>query len=196
MTASAPVWLCLEPLAVCTLHWRHNDHDGVSNHQPRGCLLNRLFRRRAKKTSKLRVTGLFAGNSPGQVNSPHKGPVTRKCFHLMTSSWLCYASMQFPVWQTHLWGLVTEYAHDTCYALIDAMALHLWALIAFYQLRLTNIGIYLTILPQESLYIGISFETNIFSQCNVSTFRLTVISKCWVMIKNWTSRDQLYSALI
>ena len=23
----------------------------------------------------------------GPVNSPHKGPVTRKCFHLMTSSW-------------------------------------------------------------------------------------------------------------
>ena len=35
-----------------------------------GCLLNRLFRRRSKKTSKLRVTGLCAGNSPGLVNSP------------------------------------------------------------------------------------------------------------------------------
>ena len=62
------------------LHWRHNDHDGVSNHQPHGCLLNRLFRRRSKKTSKLRVTGLCVGNSPGPVNSPHKGPVTRKMF--------------------------------------------------------------------------------------------------------------------
>ena len=47
-----------------TLHWRHNDHDGVSNHQPRGCLLNRLFGRRSKKTSKPRVTGLCEGNSP------------------------------------------------------------------------------------------------------------------------------------
>ena len=46
-----------------TLQWRHNDHDGVSNHQPHGCLLNRLFRRRSKKTSKLRVTGLCVGNS-------------------------------------------------------------------------------------------------------------------------------------
>ena len=63
-----------------TLHWRHNDHDGVSNHQPHGCLLNRLFRRRSKKTSKLRVTALCVGNSPGPVNSPHKGPVTRKMF--------------------------------------------------------------------------------------------------------------------
>ena len=63
-----------------SLHWRLNDHDGVSNHQPHGCLLNRLFKRRSKKTSKLRVTGLSAGNSPGPVNSPHKGPITRKMF--------------------------------------------------------------------------------------------------------------------
>ena len=38
--------------------------DGVSNHQPHHCLLNRLFRRRSEKTSKLRVTGLCEGNSP------------------------------------------------------------------------------------------------------------------------------------
>ena len=38
--------------------------DGVSNHQPHDCLLNRSFRRRWKKTSKLRVTGFSAGNSP------------------------------------------------------------------------------------------------------------------------------------
>ena len=44
--------------------WRHNEHDGVSNHQPHDCLLNRLFRRRSMKTSKLCVTGLCAGNSP------------------------------------------------------------------------------------------------------------------------------------
>ena len=32
----------------------------------------------SKKISKLRLTGLCAGNSPGPVNSPHKWPVTRK----------------------------------------------------------------------------------------------------------------------
>ena len=63
-----------------TSHWRHNDHDGVSNHQPYSCLLNHLFRGRSKKTSKLRVTGLCAGNSPGPVNSSHNWPVTRKTF--------------------------------------------------------------------------------------------------------------------
>ena len=47
-----------------SLRWRHNDHDGVSNHQPYDRLLNRLFGRRSMKTSKLRVTGLCAGKSP------------------------------------------------------------------------------------------------------------------------------------
>ena len=65
---------------IVSLHWRHNDHGGVSNHQRNGCLLNRLFVRRSKKTSKLRATGLWAGNSPGPVNFPHKWPVTRKMF--------------------------------------------------------------------------------------------------------------------
>ena len=52
------------------LQWRHNEHDGVSNHQPHDFLLNRLFRRRWEKTSKLCVTGFCEGNSPvtkGQV---------------------------------------------------------------------------------------------------------------------------------
>ena len=60
------------------LQWRHNESDGVSNHQPHDCLLNHFTRRRSRKTSKLRVTGLCVGNSP--VNSPHKGSETRKMF--------------------------------------------------------------------------------------------------------------------
>ena len=52
------------PCFQMSLQRRHNDHDRVSNHRPHDCLLNRLFRRRSKKTSKLRVTGLCAGNSP------------------------------------------------------------------------------------------------------------------------------------
>ena len=47
-----------------TLQWRYNGRDGVSNHQPRYCLLKRLFRRRSEKISKLRVTSLCARNSP------------------------------------------------------------------------------------------------------------------------------------
>ena len=61
-----------------TLQWRHNGRDSVSNHQPHDCLLSHLFRRRSKKTSKLRVTGLCAGNSPGTGEFPTQRPVTRQ----------------------------------------------------------------------------------------------------------------------
>ena len=47
-----------------SLQWRHNGRDGVLNHQPPDCLLNRVFKRRSKKKPKLRVIGLCVGNSP------------------------------------------------------------------------------------------------------------------------------------
>ena len=86
--------LGIQRQVIITLRWRHNDHAGVSNHQPNGCLLNRLFRRRSKKTSKLRVAGLCAGNSPGPVNSPHKGPATRKMFSF-DDVIMIYASLRY-----------------------------------------------------------------------------------------------------
>ena len=55
---------CMLPSSGYTLQLRHNGRDGVSNHHTHHCLLNRLFRRRSKKTSNSRVTGLCAGNSP------------------------------------------------------------------------------------------------------------------------------------
>ena len=49
---------------MLSLQWRHNEHDGVSNHQPHDyCLLKLFLRRISKKTPKLRVTGLCGGNS-------------------------------------------------------------------------------------------------------------------------------------
>ena len=47
-----------------SLQWRHNGPDGVSNHRRLDCVLNRLFKRRSKTTSKLRATDLCEGNSP------------------------------------------------------------------------------------------------------------------------------------
>ena len=68
------------------LEWRHTGRDGVSNLQPHQCLLNRLFGRRSKKTSKLRVTNLCAGNFYGARWIPHtNGQQRGKGFHLMTS---------------------------------------------------------------------------------------------------------------
>ena len=49
-------------LAQYASKWRHNQRASVSNHRRLDCLLNRLFERRSKKTSKLCVTGLCEGN--------------------------------------------------------------------------------------------------------------------------------------
>ena len=74
-------WFCFQRMAASTKHlyicavvvcsaekiqWRHNGRDGIWNPQPHDC----LFRRRSKKTSKLRVTGLCAGNSPATGEFP------------------------------------------------------------------------------------------------------------------------------
>ena len=77
---------CFGQSHISSLQWRHNGLAGISNHQPHDCLPNRLFTRRSKKTSKLSVTGLCVGIHRWPVSSLHKGPVTQKCFHLMTSS--------------------------------------------------------------------------------------------------------------
>ena len=68
------IWLInacnIKKTTVVPLHWRHNEPDSVSNHQPHDCLLNWLFRRRSKKTSKLHITGLCVGNSLGTGEFP------------------------------------------------------------------------------------------------------------------------------
>ena len=61
---------CMLVSFVSPLTWRHIGRYSVSNHQPQHSLLNRLFRRRSKKTSKLRVTGLCVGNSPATGEFP------------------------------------------------------------------------------------------------------------------------------
>ena len=64
---------CVALWCKISLQWRHG-RDGVSNHQPHHCLLNRLFRRRSKKTSKAPRHWPVTGEFPAQR------PVTRKMF--------------------------------------------------------------------------------------------------------------------
>ena len=80
--------VCIHGVLFGTLQWHHSGHDGVSNHQPHDCLLNGLFKRRSKKTSKLRVAGLCEGNSRVTGQFPVQRASNAKCFHFMTSSWM------------------------------------------------------------------------------------------------------------
>ena len=82
------------------LQWHHNGRDGVSNHQTHDCILNRLFMSRAKKASKLRVTGLWGGEFTGDRWIPRtNGQCRGKCFHLMTSS--CKAMLLYNQWKRY-----------------------------------------------------------------------------------------------
>ena len=65
-------------------HYSHNERDGDSNHRRLDCLLNRLFIRRPRKTSKPRVTGLCEGNSPVTGEFPAPRPVTHLQEHIRT----------------------------------------------------------------------------------------------------------------
>ena len=63
---------CSDTTWVGHLQWRHNERECISNHRRLECLLNRLLRRRSKKSSKLRVSGLCWGNSPVTDELPTK----------------------------------------------------------------------------------------------------------------------------
>ena len=64
-------WSPVSPLTGCEVTRAHltSSQETLQLVQV-SCLLNRLFRRKSKKTSKLRVTGLCAGNSPGTGEFP------------------------------------------------------------------------------------------------------------------------------
>ena len=117
-TICTPAW-CTDkilPLGY-SLRWSHNERDGISNHQPDHCLLKRLFRLRSKKISKLRVTGLYVGNSPvigefpTQMASNAENVSIWWCHHVSTP----YLTMTDEVWEwiinfiPHFTGHVISY---------------------------------------------------------------------------------------
>ena len=64
------LWPGDAPWWTKSLQWRHNDRDSISNHRRPDCFLNRLFRHRSKKTSKLILTCLYEGNPPATGRFP------------------------------------------------------------------------------------------------------------------------------
>ena len=64
-----------------SLQWRHNERDGVSNHQPNDCLLTRLFRRDQRKhNSSASLAFVWGIRSAVTGDFPTQRPVTRKRF--------------------------------------------------------------------------------------------------------------------
>ena len=61
-----------------TLQWRHNERHGVSNHLRLDGLLNRFLGADQRKHQSSVSLAFVWGIHRSPVNSPHKGPVTRK----------------------------------------------------------------------------------------------------------------------
>ena len=72
------------------------ERNGVSNHRRLYCLLNRLFRRISKKTSKLRATGRCEGNPPATGGFPSQRASDAE--NLMTSSYIKHFQIHYIVW--------------------------------------------------------------------------------------------------
>ena len=93
-----------------TLYWRHND---VLWHlQSLDYLFNRLFRRRSKKTPKLRVNGPYGGIQRSPVDSPYKGAseaenVSIWWRHEQTINWwhiyMCHSTLHLVILNALQW---------------------------------------------------------------------------------------------
>ena len=107
-----------------TLQWRHNGRDSISNYQPHDCLLNRLFRRRSKKTSKLRVTDLCAVNSPRTGEFPAQMASNAE----NVSIWWCHHDLIWWWINSMFTKLTTELITLTDYTTGNkVLELHLWS---------------------------------------------------------------------
>ena len=75
------IWIFVDAANdTSTTHWRHNERDGVSNHQPHDCLLTVYSGAHQRKHQSSASLVSVRGIHRWAVNSPHNGPVTRKIF--------------------------------------------------------------------------------------------------------------------
>ena len=74
-----------------------NECHGVSNHRHFDCLFNRWFIITSLKTSKPVLLAFAKENHWGRMDSPHKGPVTRKAYVFMLMALLRHSVIRpFP----------------------------------------------------------------------------------------------------
>ena len=117
-----------------SLQWRHNERDGVSNHWRLHCLLNCWFRCKVKKTSKLRVTGLCAGNSP--VTGEFPTQKARNAEKFPFDDVIISLSKKYAVYDLSHYGQVTPYGEID----LGQHWLRWWPVTWWHQCRLEIIG--------------------------------------------------------
>ena len=109
---------------ISPLQWRYNGHDGVSNHQPYHCLLNRLFSADQRNIKAPRYWPFVRGIHRRPVNSPHKWPVTRKMFSfddVIMSLHGHHADMYFVLFKPQLFQNVGTFSYFNVHELMASM---------------------------------------------------------------------------
>ena len=121
-----------------SLQWRHNGHDSDSNHHPRDCLPNRLFRCRSKKTSNLRVTGFCAGNSPVTGGFPAQIASNAENISIWWRHHIYnHAKHRRPVW------IFSHWFHDWLYFIYYVILLILFIIYLIGYVHLYHVKLYL-----------------------------------------------------
>ena len=121
------MWIFNYALILTTASWRHNGRDGISNHQPHDCLLNRLFRRRSRKHQSSAPLAFGRWTHRWPVNSPHKWPVTRKIFPIydvIMRGWSTHIAKT--CWSTSIWYRSDAKVSDWCLIDIDPSVSAIW----------------------------------------------------------------------
>ena len=98
-----------------TLQWRHNERNGVSNHQFHDCLLNRYSGINERKHQSSASPAFLRGIHRWPVNSSHKGSVTRRMFPfddvIMNSPGLQYLTLSIHrLYSTHGTNVYIRYS--------------------------------------------------------------------------------------
>ena len=86
--------------------WCHNGNDAVSKSPASWLFTQPFIQAQIKKHQSSSSLAFVWGTHQWPVNSPHKWPVTQKCFHLMTSSWVYRPLLGLPT--------VTSCLMDVC----------------------------------------------------------------------------------
>ena len=152
-------------MLIKELQWCHHGRDGVSKHQPHDCLLNCLFRRRSKQTSKLREIGLCAVNSSVTGEFPAQRASNAEIVSIWWrhhgTHWIlflkCGFGSQHPV---ALFLLLFTRPHNTSSQRIYPMTFCHWTLF-------TNIGLHCfknLLSCQCTRWIGWTFKTLAFQE--------------------------------
>ena len=116
-----PIWSiprlrmgCRQKNRCITLQCRCNECDGVSNHQPRDCLLSIYKGPDQRKHQSSASMAFVRGIHRWPVNSPHKRPVSRKMFPIDDVIMSCYGIYvffrEFPKFLN-----ISQSRHDVCW---------------------------------------------------------------------------------